>query len=460
MAIHETAAIRETVPAVRVVRFQVDYPNASLESIQKVPKWNAIMRNSILASLRFINKHWLICPGSKFEKKTNDCGKVQVTGEIVRPKYYRINATFISERDPIRNVKVDATSTVYAVVQIGLRGGIFQYTNALKILGKPSQTLSFDEAFFCYRGSTLIDQDKCILCEPGHYHSLLSKKCELCPRDYYQNRSGRSRCHKCPQGYVTLTIGSIHATSCFVECSAGHFLNEITGKCESCGYLAYQPNSGSTNCLPCPQNTVALSINSTSIDQCIENCPAGEEHSSNGSCVPCQRGFFKEPNDVLCRPCDPAYITESVGSTNEMYCKLPSCKQGHYLNWHLKQCLNCSYGYYQDEVGSNSCKRCPSGTTTRILGATSIETCVSTNQCASGEHNCHWLAACIDLPDKENKPTYSCRCQPGFVGNGFTCTDICLNLCYNNAECIKTSRGEPRCICKPGYRGLRCEIKK
>uniref|UniRef100_A0A0R3RXY4 DUF4468 domain-containing protein n=1 Tax=Elaeophora elaphi TaxID=1147741 RepID=A0A0R3RXY4_9BILA len=159
--IHETAAIQETVPAVRVVRFQVDYPNASLESIQKVPKWNAIMRNSVLASLRFINKHWLICGGSKSEKKLNDCGKVQVTGEIVQPNYYRINATFISERDPIRNVKVDATSTVYAVVQIGLRGGIFQYTNALKILGKPSQLLTFDEAFFCYRGSTLIDQDKC-----------------------------------------------------------------------------------------------------------------------------------------------------------------------------------------------------------------------------------------------------------------------------------------------------------
>ncbi|VDM12625.1 unnamed protein product [Wuchereria bancrofti] len=94
-------------------------------------------------------------------RKMNDCGKVQVTGEIVQPKYYRINATFIAERDPIRNVKVDATSTVYAVVQIGLRGGIFQYTNALKILGKPSQLLTFDEAFFCYRGSTLIDQDKC-----------------------------------------------------------------------------------------------------------------------------------------------------------------------------------------------------------------------------------------------------------------------------------------------------------
>uniref|UniRef100_A0A915PLS7 Secreted protein n=1 Tax=Setaria digitata TaxID=48799 RepID=A0A915PLS7_9BILA len=68
IAIQRVAAVQETVPAVRVVRFQVDYPNASLESIQKVPKWNAIMRNSVLASLRFINKHWLICGGSKSEK--------------------------------------------------------------------------------------------------------------------------------------------------------------------------------------------------------------------------------------------------------------------------------------------------------------------------------------------------------------------------------------------------------
>lgn len=44
------------------------------------------------------------------------------------PYFYR--------RDPIQNAKVDATSTVFGVVQIGLRGGIFQYTNAMKLLGK------------------------------------------------------------------------------------------------------------------------------------------------------------------------------------------------------------------------------------------------------------------------------------------------------------------------------------
>ncbi|VDN58873.1 unnamed protein product [Dracunculus medinensis] len=61
-------AIHETVPAVRVVRFQVDYPNASLSNIEKYGNWNSVVRSSILASLRFINKHWLICGGFESDK--------------------------------------------------------------------------------------------------------------------------------------------------------------------------------------------------------------------------------------------------------------------------------------------------------------------------------------------------------------------------------------------------------
>lgn len=59
-----------------------------------------------------------------------------------------------------------------------------------------------------------------------------------------------------------------------------------------------------------------------------------------------------------------------------------------------------------------------------ILGATSIAQCKSMNQCETGEHRCHWLAACFDLPDESNQSRYGCRCQPGFVGNGFECTGL------------------------------------
>ncbi|CAQ35049.1 uncharacterized protein CELE_F58E6.13 [Caenorhabditis elegans] len=165
LAVHVVGDSNEvTVPAVRVVRLQVDYRNASVSDLQKIHKWNAIMRNSVLASLKFINKHWLICGGSPSDTPTSsnaDCGKAQVTGEIVGDRHYRINVTLIAERDPVKNAKVGATSTVYAVAHIGLKGGIFQYTNALKTLGKPEPKLAFDEAFFCYRGATLVDTDKC-----------------------------------------------------------------------------------------------------------------------------------------------------------------------------------------------------------------------------------------------------------------------------------------------------------
>ncbi|VDM42883.1 unnamed protein product, partial [Toxocara canis] len=390
--------------------------------------------------------------------RQNDCGRVQVTGEIVRENYYRINVTFIAERDPIRNAKIDGTSTVFGVMQIGLRGGIFQYTNALKALGKPAATLAFDEAFFCYRGAILTDQDKCILCESGQFHNQTSSMCEPCAQGTYQNRSGRARCQSCPVGFTTLNIGSKSVNDCVVECRPGTFLDLNTGQCQLCGYMGYQPKAGSTSCRPCPRGTVSLSKNATSLSQCIGNCPPGQQHTSDGACEPCAIGFYKSLNDVMCRPCDPSSTTEAVGSTNEKHCALPNCPKGFYLNYDFGQCLRCGYGQYQDDVGQRSCKRCPAGTTTRKFGATSSSECVSTNQCVTGEHKCHWLAACFDLPDEENRPLYSCKCQPGFVGNGFECTDVCMNLCLHGAKCIKTSRGDPKCICRSGYRGKRCEF--
>ncbi|KAL3082974.1 hypothetical protein niasHS_010776 [Heterodera schachtii] len=153
-------------PAVRVVRFHVSYPDAELESVRKLTNWNIVMRKSVLASLRFVNKHWLIC-GEVREttgEKSNsgaDCGKLQVTGEETGERSYRINATFITNRDPVRNAKVDANSSVLSVLQIGLKGGIFQYTNAMKVLGKPETEMAFEEAFFCYPGQKLEETDKC-----------------------------------------------------------------------------------------------------------------------------------------------------------------------------------------------------------------------------------------------------------------------------------------------------------
>ncbi|GMT08866.1 hypothetical protein PFISCL1PPCAC_163 [Pristionchus fissidentatus] len=149
--------------AVRVVRIQLNYEQASTSEIDHISKWSSLLKSSLLASLRFINKHWFICGGSEEDKKSStDCGKAHITGETLNDHHYRVNVTFIAENDPVKNAKVEATSTVFGVVQIGLKGGIFQYTNPLKILGKPNSTLVLSEKLFCYKGFRLTEDDKCV----------------------------------------------------------------------------------------------------------------------------------------------------------------------------------------------------------------------------------------------------------------------------------------------------------
>lgn len=52
------AASEDMEPAVRVVRFRVDYPNADVTQVNRLQNWATIMRKSVLASLKFVNKHW------------------------------------------------------------------------------------------------------------------------------------------------------------------------------------------------------------------------------------------------------------------------------------------------------------------------------------------------------------------------------------------------------------------
>ncbi|VDO84497.1 unnamed protein product, partial [Haemonchus placei] len=404
----------------------------------------------------------------------NDCGKAQVTGEVLDGSHYRINATFISERDPIKNAKVDSTSTVYAVAQIGLKGGIFQYTNALKVLGKPASKLTFDEAFFCYKGAVLVDGDKCRkefrrlrddpirerLCPPGSFFNTRLEECELCSIGYYQPDAGRNTCLRCPDERSTGAEGAVQESSCIPVCPAGFFFDYNSANCEPCGLRGFQPESGTDKCIPCPPTMVPLYLNSTRIEHCLEKCADGWQRSADGHrCEPCPLGSFKSQDDAVCMQCPAGWSTLNKGSKHLNECKIKICYPGTFLNASTFQCSPCDYGLYTDEYDSRICKSCPVSTTTYQTGSNTITQCLSTNQCKSGAHTCHWLAACMDMPDSDHKPRYSCKCKPGYVGNGNQCTDACEGLCINGATCLKTGRGETRCLCLPGYTGRRCESR-
>uniref|UniRef100_A0A914X826 EGF-like domain-containing protein n=1 Tax=Plectus sambesii TaxID=2011161 RepID=A0A914X826_9BILA len=446
------------VPAVRVVRFQVLYPNATLDQLSHIKKWNNALKNSLLASMNFVDKHWRVC-GNEDPTDTT-CGKLHATGEELRDGSYLINSTFIAQRDPVRNVKGDATSTIFGVLNMGLRGGIFQYTNQLKILGQPSN-LTFDEAFFCYPGAVLNNVDHCSLCVPGSYHDKNTGSCDPCPKGQYQPLAGKANCFPCDFSFTTLGLGSSSKDQCILECPPGHFLDNSTHGCEPCGYYAYQPVKGSMECIKCPRNKVALAEASTSLDHCVENCPPGEQHSLDGqTCEKCRPSYYKEKDAVICSRCPDGSTTEGEGATKITDCSMPLCPAGTFLDKETKKCEICPRGTYQESAGAVECTPCDANFTTTSTGATNSSHCISTNQCKTGEHKCHWLAICFDLPDDDNKPMFGCKCKPGFIGNGIECNDVCTGWCHNGGTCIKNAEGVPRCECSNSFSGNRCDEAK
>ena len=74
------------------------------------------------------------------------------------------------------------------------------------------------------------------------------------------------------------------------------------------------------------------------------------------------------------------------------------------------------------------CKPCPepdwvpsganSKQSTPWTGATSSDDCYATDQCVSGNHNCDEHADCVDQPDDNDVPTFTCKCKVGYEGSG------------------------------------------
>ncbi|XP_035677024.1 mucin-5AC-like [Branchiostoma floridae] len=74
------------------------------------------------------------------------------------------------------------------------------------------------------------------------------------------------------------------------------------------------------------------------------------------------------------------------------------------------------------------------------------------DECAYGSHNCSPDATCTDTVG-----SFTCACNPGYSGDGLTCTDIdeCADgshNCANDATCTNTV-GSFTCACNPGYSG-------
>ncbi|CAD6193647.1 unnamed protein product [Caenorhabditis auriculariae] len=296
------------------------------------------------------------------------------------------------------------------------------------------------------------------LCSPGLHYDESGKRCLPCPKGTFQEEHGRTTCAACPVGTTTVAAGTKLHSKCIPFCPIGYYFDEASRVCEPCGLRGYQPERGQDRCIPCPDGTVPIYQNSTSLQHCLDKCKAGQQRSPDGSvCEPCAIGSFKSAEESVCMMCPAGFTTLSKASKSLTSCSIKICFPGTILNINTEKCEPCDYGLYMDEYDGRICKSCPVSTTTYQTGANSAKMCEWTNQCKAATHNCHWLAVCIDLPDENHKKMYSCKCKPGFVGSGFHCVDACQGFCQNGGVCLKTGRGETRCNCAQGFSGQRCQ---
>lgn len=135
------------------------------------------------------------------------------------------------------------------------------------------------------------------------------------------------------------------------------------------------PASGVCPAHMIPQQSVATSENSVKL--CVK-CPRGMKYDEAlKDCVNCPVGYFSDKeSSLVCTQCPLGKSNTKEGSKT---C-IDLCEKGYWSidgfdSLENQQCMLCSIGTYQDQLGGTECKQCQSGYTTLSTGSTSIDDC-------------------------------------------------------------------------------------
>ncbi|XP_055681349.1 sushi, von Willebrand factor type A, EGF and pentraxin domain-containing protein 1 isoform X2 [Lutzomyia longipalpis] len=372
---------------------------------------------------------------------------------------YTLEIAFPAVNDPVLHSSTGERTDVRTLLQkLILEEDQFAVQDILPNTVPDPASLDLTSEYACPVGQVVMVPD-CVPCAVGTFYDTTNKTCVPCPRGHYQSETGQLQCSKCPniagRPGVTVGPGARSAADCKERCPAGKFLDPDTGLCRPCGYGFFQPREGSFSCELCGLGQTTRSAESTSREECRDECASGMQLGADGKCEPCPRGTYRTQGvQPACHTCPLGRTTPKVGASSVEECSLPVCTPGTYLNGSMNMCVECEKGFYQPESQKTSCIPCPPNHSTNTTAATSKAECI--NPCETiteGQAHCDPNAYCILVPETSD---FMCKCKPGFNGTGMQCIDVCDNFCENSGTCVKDLKGTPSCRCAGSFTGPKC----
>ena len=187
-------------------------------------------------------------------------------------------------------------------------------------------------------------------CTGGYYDFSLNscRNCSVNNCGYCTNSS----CSYCKNGYYSVYSSSL-IVYCQSNCPDGTYKDNATYNCSSC-FTNCKQCENSTWCNTCRQNFFLLSVERSSVNECVDTCPQGY-YVNSSTCKPCLSNCINCPNSQNCITCKPDYFLLITGNSSK-------CVQ------------NCPTAYFtpSDLTGTGQCGPC----NTNCISCLDIATCL------------------------------------------------------------------------------------